>query len=209
MRVRESLPGQRTRPSYRISSTSVQNWFRGKIVISRCARTTSSAAPAALPCKISTACSVSRREWGWRELFKPICNLQCFLNLMSCEIFIVAEPLRENHCKLRIAIDRDLPTSMAVRTASFFPYLWMLAGCFFFAVMGMLAHAAGNRCEWQVVALLCSLLVVVLVWRRCTCLRNKTRFLEAANPLDAAALPAASVWWELSDGLLIFRFRRF
>jgi len=60
-------------------------------------------------------------------------------------------------------IDRDLPYIKLVRTASHFPYVWMLAGCFFFAVMGIMAHAAGNRCEWQIVALSRSLLVVVFV----------------------------------------------
>jgi drug/metabolite transporter (DMT)-like permease len=39
----------------------------------------------------------------------------------------------------------------------------MLAGCFLFAVMGILAHAAGQRCEWQIVALARSILVAVFV----------------------------------------------
>ncbi len=33
------------------------------------------------------------------------------------------------------------------------PYLWMLCGCFWFSVMGLLAHAAGRDCDWQAVAL--------------------------------------------------------
>jgi drug/metabolite transporter (DMT)-like permease len=41
------------------------------------------------------------------------------------------------------------------------PMVWMLAGSFFFAVMGGLAHALGSRCDWRVVALTRSLLMLI------------------------------------------------
>ncbi len=47
--------------------------------------------------------------------------------------------------------------------SSMLPYLWMLGGSFSFSVMGALAHEAGQRCEWQVVALFRSLLVLLFV----------------------------------------------
>jgi drug/metabolite transporter (DMT)-like permease len=43
------------------------------------------------------------------------------------------------------------------------PYLWMLAGSFSFSIMGALAHHAGQKCEWQVIALFRALLVFVFV----------------------------------------------
>ena len=43
------------------------------------------------------------------------------------------------------------------------PYLWMLAGCGCFAVMSTLAHAAGQRCNWQTVAFFRAFLVLVFV----------------------------------------------
>jgi len=43
------------------------------------------------------------------------------------------------------------------------PYLWMLIACFFFTVMGALAHKAGEWCDWQTVAMSRCLLVVVFV----------------------------------------------
>lgn len=43
------------------------------------------------------------------------------------------------------------------------PYFWMLAGCGFFAVMSALAHAAGERCNWQTVAFFRAFLVLVFV----------------------------------------------
>ena len=43
------------------------------------------------------------------------------------------------------------------------PYVWMLAGCVCFAVMSALAHAAGERCDWQTVAFFRSFLVLVFV----------------------------------------------
>lgn len=43
------------------------------------------------------------------------------------------------------------------------PYLWMVAGCACFAVMSVLAHAAGERCDWQTVAFFRSSLVLAFV----------------------------------------------
>ena len=43
------------------------------------------------------------------------------------------------------------------------PYLWMLAGCGSFAVMSALAHAAGERCSWQAVAVCRAFLVLLFV----------------------------------------------
>ena len=43
------------------------------------------------------------------------------------------------------------------------PYVWMLAGCACFAVMSALAHAAGERCDWQTVAFFRSFLVLLFV----------------------------------------------
>lgn len=43
------------------------------------------------------------------------------------------------------------------------PYLWMLAGCVSFSVMAALAHAAGQRCDWQTVAFVRAFLVLALV----------------------------------------------
>lgn len=43
------------------------------------------------------------------------------------------------------------------------PYLWMVVGSFFFALMGALAHAAGEKCAWQLVALSRSVLVFLIV----------------------------------------------
>jgi drug/metabolite transporter (DMT)-like permease len=42
------------------------------------------------------------------------------------------------------------------------PYLWMLAGCLAFALMGTCAHALRSSCDWQVIALTRSLLALVL-----------------------------------------------
>jgi drug/metabolite transporter (DMT)-like permease len=36
--------------------------------------------------------------------------------------------------------------------AGILPYVWMLTGCFWFSLMALLAHAAGQECDWQVVA---------------------------------------------------------
>jgi drug/metabolite transporter (DMT)-like permease len=41
------------------------------------------------------------------------------------------------------------------------PYVWMLSGCFWFSLMAVLAHAAGQECDWQVVALARSGLVTL------------------------------------------------
>ncbi|MGE0758417.1 MAG: DMT family transporter [Pirellulaceae bacterium] len=41
------------------------------------------------------------------------------------------------------------------------PYLWMLLGSFFFAVMSSLVHAAGAHCDWQVVAIARTLLALI------------------------------------------------
>lgn len=46
---------------------------------------------------------------------------------------------------------------------SVLPYLWMLAGSAAFALMGILAHAAGERCGWQLIALARSSIPLVLV----------------------------------------------
>ena len=43
------------------------------------------------------------------------------------------------------------------------PYIWMLAGCGSFAVMSALAHAAGERCSWQAVAVCRAFLVFLFV----------------------------------------------
>jgi drug/metabolite transporter (DMT)-like permease len=43
------------------------------------------------------------------------------------------------------------------------PYLWMTAGSFAFSVMGAFAHAASEKCDWQVVAFARSTLIVLLV----------------------------------------------
>lgn len=43
------------------------------------------------------------------------------------------------------------------------PYLWMLAGCGSFSVMSVLAHAAGERCSWQTVAVCRAFLVLLFV----------------------------------------------
>ena len=43
------------------------------------------------------------------------------------------------------------------------PYLWMLAGSSSFAVMSALAHAAGERCSWQTVAVCRAFLVLLFV----------------------------------------------
>jgi len=40
-----------------------------------------------------------------------------------------------------------------VKNASVLPYVWMLVGAFFFAVMSALAHDLGDRCPWTLVAL--------------------------------------------------------
>ncbi|MGB0739127.1 MAG: DMT family transporter [Planctomycetaceae bacterium] len=42
------------------------------------------------------------------------------------------------------------------------PYLLMLGGALSFAIMGTLAHAAGERCEWQLVALARSSVAMLL-----------------------------------------------
>jgi drug/metabolite transporter (DMT)-like permease len=41
----------------------------------------------------------------------------------------------------------------AVTKESAWPYVWMLLGCAAFALMGQCAHALGDRCDWQFVAL--------------------------------------------------------
>ena len=33
------------------------------------------------------------------------------------------------------------------------PYVWMLVGCVWFTIMGLLAHDLGTICDWQIVAL--------------------------------------------------------
>lgn len=50
-----------------------------------------------------------------------------------------------------------------VRGSSTLPYLWMLAGSLSFSVMGALAHAAGQKCEWQIIAFFRGLLVLIFV----------------------------------------------
>ena len=51
---------------------------------------------------------------------------------------------------------------MTVRNRSFAPYLWMLAGCFFTAWMGQLAHLLKDSCDWRLIALARSSLAFVL-----------------------------------------------
>ena len=41
---------------------------------------------------------------------------------------------------------------MRLANNSALPYGWMLSGALAFAMMGVLAHALGGRCDWQVVA---------------------------------------------------------
>ena len=43
------------------------------------------------------------------------------------------------------------------------PYFWMLAGCGSFSIMSVLAHAAGERCNWQTVAFFRAFLVLTFV----------------------------------------------
>ena len=43
------------------------------------------------------------------------------------------------------------------------PFFWMVVGCGFFAVMSVLGHAAGERCDWQTVAFVRSFLVLLFV----------------------------------------------
>lgn len=43
------------------------------------------------------------------------------------------------------------------------PYIWMTAGSFAFSVMGAFAHAASEKCDWQVVAFARSMLILLLV----------------------------------------------
>jgi drug/metabolite transporter (DMT)-like permease len=50
-----------------------------------------------------------------------------------------------------------------VSSSSIRPYLWMVSGCACFAVMSVLAHAAGERANWQTVAFSRSFLVLVFV----------------------------------------------
>src|SRR5438093_1069401 len=56
---------------------------------------------------------------------------------------------------------REGPAEVLERSVR--PYLWMLAGCGCFAVMSALAHAAGERCNWQTVAFFRSFLVLLFV----------------------------------------------
>lgn len=42
------------------------------------------------------------------------------------------------------------------------PYLWMLLGCVVFALMGALAHTAGERCDWQIIAIARSVVPLVV-----------------------------------------------
>ncbi len=41
------------------------------------------------------------------------------------------------------------------------PYIWMLCGCFWFAWMGIFAHALGGVCDWQIVAIVRSFLATI------------------------------------------------
>ncbi len=56
----------------------------------------------------------------------------------------------------------------AVSKDSLSPYLWMLLGCFSFAIMGVLAHSLSATCNWPVIALarsgLACLFALLLVW---------------------------------------------
>jgi drug/metabolite transporter (DMT)-like permease len=53
------------------------------------------------------------------------------------------------------------PAEVSPRTVR--PYVWMLGGCASFAIMSTLAHAAGERCNWQTVAFFRSALVLLFV----------------------------------------------
>ncbi|MCE9529646.1 MAG: DMT family transporter [Planctomycetes bacterium] len=50
-----------------------------------------------------------------------------------------------------------------MRGSSTLPYVWMLAACFVFTIMGAMAHAAGQMCDWQTVAMSRCLLVFLFV----------------------------------------------
>jgi len=52
---------------------------------------------------------------------------------------------------------------MTDTTPSLRPYLWMLLGSFAFAWMGVLAHAAGEAFDWQVIAMVRSVIPLLLV----------------------------------------------
>ena len=54
-----------------------------------------------------------------------------------------------------------LTKTLNVRTA--LPFLWMLLGSIAFALMGTMAHALNGSCDWQVVALARTALVLVFV----------------------------------------------
>jgi drug/metabolite transporter (DMT)-like permease len=51
-----------------------------------------------------------------------------------------------------------------VKNRSSLAYLWMLLGSFSFAVMSALAHAARAACDWQVIALARTALVLFFAW---------------------------------------------
>jgi drug/metabolite transporter (DMT)-like permease len=59
-----------------------------------------------------------------------------------------------------------------VHSSSYRPYLWMVLGCASFAWMAVLAHAAGERCNWQTVAFFRSFFVLIFV--AALCLATKT-----------------------------------
>jgi drug/metabolite transporter (DMT)-like permease len=65
--------------------------------------------------------------------------------------------------RAQLYINFLLKGSVDVPQRSVRPYFWMLAGCGSFAIMSVLAHAAGERCNWQTVAFFRAFLVLIFV----------------------------------------------
>lgn len=58
------------------------------------------------------------------------------------------------------------------------PYAWMLSGCVFFSVMGLLANAAGRECDWRLVLLARSGLVTLFALSLALIVRARLAFLR-------------------------------
>lgn len=58
------------------------------------------------------------------------------------------------------------------------PYAWMLSGCLFFSVMGLLANAAGQECDWRLVLLARSGLVTVFALGLAAVVQARLAFLR-------------------------------
>jgi drug/metabolite transporter (DMT)-like permease len=58
------------------------------------------------------------------------------------------------------------PANKPGHRESSLPYLWMLIGSLSFSIMGTLTHALGPRCDWQLIALVRSLICfsIALAW---------------------------------------------